>query len=117
MNDPLPAGGDQRRQESPPQGRRTERERFFREYLLRYTNAATLVTDEYRDAEEGAGLFAGFDPRERTYDVRKWRYDTEAGRPPGQPEAGEGRGQSFAATVGQLVGPDRLTERAERELQ
>src|SRR5437588_883297 len=73
-----------------PAEQRTERERFFSEYLLRYTNAATLITDEYRDAEEGAGLFAGFDPRERTYDVRKWRYDAEPGRPPGQPEAGEG---------------------------
>jgi formate dehydrogenase major subunit len=88
-----------------PAAERTERERFFYDYLLQYTNAATLITDEYRDAEDEAGVFSGFDQRERRYDVSKWRYDTEPGRPPGQPEAGEGRGQSFAATVGQLVGP------------
>jgi formate dehydrogenase major subunit len=86
-----------------PEAERTERERFFHNYLVLYTNAATLITEDFRDAEEG--LFAGFDPRERRYDARQWRYDTEPGRPPGQPEVGDGRAQSFAAMVGQLVGP------------
>jgi formate dehydrogenase major subunit len=86
-----------------PEAERTERERFFHAYLVNYTNAATLITEDFRDAEEG--LFAGFDPRERRYDIRPWRYDREPGRPPGQPEAGDGRPQSFSAIVGQLVGP------------
>src|SRR5689334_1530635 len=32
-------------------------ERWFREYVLAFTNAATIITDEYRDAEDLDGLF------------------------------------------------------------
>src|SRR6266508_4034983 len=32
--------------------RRSERERFFHDYLLHYTNAATLVTEEFQDTED-----------------------------------------------------------------
>ena len=56
---------------------RDARERFFFDYLTRYTNAATLITPEFKDteADDLAGLFAGFDAENRGYDVRKWRYD------------------------------------------
>src|SRR5262249_51010222 len=59
---------------------RNERERFFHDYLVHYTNAATLITEDFRDTEEDdfAGLFAGFDPKKRRYDPKKWRYETTA---------------------------------------
>src|SRR5262245_28472807 len=38
------------------------RERFFRDYLVRYTNAPTLISEDFRDAEDLDGLFSGFDP-------------------------------------------------------
>ena len=38
-------------------------ERWFREYVLAFTNAATIVDEEYRDAEDLDGLFSGFDAR------------------------------------------------------
>src|SRR5262249_12586430 len=62
-----------------PEGERSQRERFFHQYLTRYTNAATLITEDFKDTEEGdfAGLFSGFDADKRKYDARKWRYDTE----------------------------------------
>ena len=38
-----------------------EHERYFKEYVAHYTNAATLIADEY--CEKGdSGLFAGFNP-------------------------------------------------------
>src|SRR5947209_14212413 len=38
-------------------------ERWFREYVLAFTNAATIVGEDYRDAEDECdGLFCGFDP-------------------------------------------------------
>ena len=43
---------------------RSSRDRFFHDYLLYYTNAATLVNADFRDTEEGEGLFSGFDPQE-----------------------------------------------------
>jgi formate dehydrogenase major subunit len=36
-----------------------EEERFFREYVVRYTNAAVLVRDDFRDTEELGGVFSG----------------------------------------------------------
>jgi len=87
-----------------PEAERTERERFFHDYLVRYTNAPALITAEFRDTEEGEnGVFAGLDPERRHYDASKWRYDT--GPAGAAPRPGEGRGQSFAETVSRLVGP------------
>src|SRR6267142_88832 len=33
----------------------TPREQFFHDYLVRYTNAPTLITDEFQDTEDLAG--------------------------------------------------------------
>src|SRR5262249_16565769 len=76
----------------------TARERFFRDYLVHYTNAATLIAEDFQDTEELGGLFSGFDPAQRKYDPQKWRYETEA--PTRRPEdaagaPGEGRPDSF----------------------
>src|SRR4051812_33448848 len=57
----------------------------FREYVAAYTNAATLVTDEFRDTEDLDGLFSGWDPESQTYDVSTWRYQG----PDAPPEAGD----------------------------
>jgi formate dehydrogenase major subunit len=46
----------------------------FREYVVNYTNAATIVDERYQDAEELDGLFSGFDPETRTYDTETWQY-------------------------------------------
>jgi formate dehydrogenase major subunit len=47
----------------------------FREYVLAYTNAATLVSEDFRDTEELGGLFSGFDPDSGTYDPASWAYE------------------------------------------
>ncbi|NYI04878.1 formate dehydrogenase [Allostreptomyces psammosilenae] len=49
-------------------------EKYFREYVLAYTNAATLLREEFRDTEDLDGLFSGFDPDSRSYDVTTWQY-------------------------------------------
>ncbi|HTW12668.1 MAG TPA: formate dehydrogenase [Solirubrobacteraceae bacterium] len=46
----------------------------FREYVLAYTNAPTIIREEFEDV--GAeGLFSGFDPEKRTYDPTSWQYE------------------------------------------
>jgi formate dehydrogenase major subunit len=45
----------------------------FREYVTAYTNAADILPEEYVDAEDGAGLFSGYDPATRSYDNATWR--------------------------------------------
>ena len=46
----------------------------FREYVLAYTNAATIVSEHFVDTEELDGLFSGFDPETGTYDQTSWQY-------------------------------------------
>jgi formate dehydrogenase major subunit len=55
----------------------TARDRFHRDYLVCYTNAATLLTDDFKDTDENdaAGFFSGWDAENRVYDLTKWRYD------------------------------------------
>ncbi|MCW3040637.1 MAG: formate dehydrogenase, partial [Solirubrobacterales bacterium] len=46
----------------------------FREYVLAYTNAATIISEEFEEA--GAdGLFSGFDPDTGAYDPSSWQYE------------------------------------------
>jgi len=51
-----------------------ENERWFREYVLAYTNASTIIEDEFRDTEDLDGLFSGFDPVSGQYDYSSWQY-------------------------------------------
>ncbi len=89
----------------------TAREQFYHDYLVHYTNAPTLITEDFKDTEDLDGLFSGFHPHadkvdRGTYDVKKWRYESEpAAKPTVQPEPGESKGQSWSAQVGKLVGP------------
>jgi formate dehydrogenase major subunit len=45
----------------------------FREYVTAYTNAADILREDYVDAEDGDGLFSGYDPKTRTYDNATWQ--------------------------------------------
>jgi formate dehydrogenase major subunit len=64
----------------------------FREYVLAYTNASTIVDEDFRDTEDLDGLFSGFDPDARTYDVSSWQYEGMDTTPPaGRGDEGEAR--------------------------
>ena len=52
-----------------------ETESYFKEYVLAYTNAATILNERYRDAEDGGGFFSGWDPETHTYDPTTWQYE------------------------------------------
>jgi formate dehydrogenase major subunit len=51
-----------------------ENEKYFSEYLVNYTNAATLISDEYRDTDELEGVFSGFNGSDGSYDNASWQY-------------------------------------------
>jgi formate dehydrogenase major subunit len=75
-------------------------EKYFREYVLAYTNAAAIVGEEYRDTEDLGGVFSGWDPETSTYDISTWQYEgTEVGAAAGQryepmPQASDESGES-----------------------
>jgi formate dehydrogenase major subunit len=50
-------------------------ERDFREYVLPYTNAATIVSEDFRDTEDLDGIFSGYDPEARSYETETWQYE------------------------------------------
>ncbi|HEX8005703.1 MAG TPA: formate dehydrogenase, partial [Trebonia sp.] len=52
-----------------------ENGREFRDYVVNYTNAATIITEDFADTEDLDGLFSGFDPEHRVYDSRTWQYE------------------------------------------
>jgi len=50
-------------------------EHDFREYVLAYTNASTIVSEDFRDTEDLDGLFSGWDAEEGQYDTSSWQYE------------------------------------------
>jgi formate dehydrogenase major subunit len=72
-----------------------EEDRVFREYVVRYTNAATIVSDDFRDTEDLDGLFSGWDPDSQTYDPDSWQYaEMQVAAASGQRELGAPVGQA-----------------------
>jgi formate dehydrogenase major subunit len=58
-----------------------QNEKYFREYVVAYTNGPTVVGDEFRDTEDLEGLFSGLEADDRSYDPTTWQYkgvDVEA---------------------------------------
>jgi len=49
--------------------------REFREYVVNYTNAPVIIDDRYGDAEDGDGLFSGWDLEAGRYDPSSWQYE------------------------------------------
>src|SRR3989454_89639 len=83
------------------QSERWKRDAFFREFVVNYTNAATIVGDEFKDTEDLDGVFSGLmryapsikewplDGFVGQYDTRTWGYAPAAsGRPSTPPPAG-----------------------------
>ncbi len=80
------------------QSPRWNTERFFRDWLLHYTNAATLISDEFKDTDDLDGVFSGLmEYRGGTpewpyngfvgqYDNKSWQY-ARGGRGGAQGEA------------------------------
>src|SRR5918911_536269 len=76
-----------------------ENERYFEEYVKVYTNAATIITEDFEGAD-ASGLFSGWDEDSKQYDPTSWRYEghpidyASVGGSQGRivGEAGEGEG-------------------------
>jgi formate dehydrogenase major subunit len=93
--------------------RRWNEEPFFKEYVLNYTNAATLINPEFRNQNrvDETGFFPGWNPDLRTYDVRLWAYQSEGGTSPPANSTPVNDSQAFSQRVGQLLGPEPRQDR------
>src|SRR4051795_12960795 len=52
-----------------------ETESYFEEYVKHYTNAATLISEKFKDTEDLGGVFSGFDAETGMYDRSSWMYE------------------------------------------
>ena len=50
-------------------------EKYFREYVVAYTNAATILRKDFQDVDDLDGVFSGYDPETGTYDSETWSYE------------------------------------------
>src|SRR5262249_34255666 len=68
-------------------------DRWFKEYVLHYTNAATLIQEGFQDTEDLGGVFSGLDPETGVYGVLvgHWGYEESPSDRDGQGGRAEGR--------------------------
>jgi formate dehydrogenase major subunit len=59
---------------------------FALDYLKHYTNAPVIISEEFQDTEDLAGVFSGLDDNEEQYDFESWQYAGEQAKP--APEKG-----------------------------
>ncbi len=79
---------------------------WFREYVLAYTNAATIISEEFQDTEQLEGLFSGYDPERKQYDPAQmhWNYQGEPSPHTGHLPPGV-KSQSWSEKAGYLENP------------
>ena len=76
-----------------------QNEEYFEEYVKVYTNAATIIAEDFEEAD-ASGLFSGWNEDRKLYDPTSWRYEghpidyASVGGSQGRivGEAGEGEG-------------------------
>src|SRR3712207_7593827 len=49
-------------------------DRYFRDYVVNYTNAPVILSEDFRDTEDLDGLFSGWDPDTARYGSASWQY-------------------------------------------
>jgi formate dehydrogenase major subunit len=52
-----------------------QNDKFFRDYVVAYTNGPTILREDFQDTEDLDGLFSGFDRDHRSYDTTSWQYE------------------------------------------
>src|SRR4051794_37350158 len=69
----------------------------FREYVVRYTNAPVMLRDDFKDTEDLDGFFSGWDAKQKKYDPETWVYRSaprkDTKEAPGHSDFGGGHGK------------------------
>lgn len=85
-----------------------EKEKYFREYVAHYTNASTILRDDFKDTEDLGGLFSGFDEKEKCYSPETWNYEgapstkSSDGKHPAHAAASGGHGKDRGGEAGEI---------------
>ncbi|HZU34215.1 MAG TPA: molybdopterin-dependent oxidoreductase, partial [Candidatus Angelobacter sp.] len=83
-------------------------EKYFREYMVHYTNASTILREDFKDTDDLGGIFSGFDPENESYSPETWNYEgapsklSRIGKHPGHSDVGGGHGKDRGGEAGDL---------------
>jgi len=74
-----------------------DNEKYFREYIIPFTNASFILREDLKDTEELGGVFSGWNEKEKEYSSDTWLYEGEPtkseGSAPGDVDSAGGHGQ------------------------
>jgi formate dehydrogenase major subunit len=78
--------------------------REFRDYVVAYTNASTILREDFRDTEDLGGVFSGWDPDKQRYTTETWAYEGAEPSPhqTGHEDAGGGHGKDRGGEAADL---------------
>ena len=65
-----------------------DQEKYFRDYIVHYTNASFILREDFKDTEELDGVFSGWNPEEKKYKPDTWMYEGEPHRMAGGAASG-----------------------------
>jgi len=83
-------------------------DKYFHDYVVAYTNAATLVSEDFVDVDDLDGVFSGYDPETGTYDTASWSYEgMDEHSAGGGPSSSPGTGASGSGDEGEESESDR----------
>jgi formate dehydrogenase major subunit len=88
-----------------------ENERYLRDYVVEYTNAAAIVNPGYQGTEDLDGFFAGWDAERGEYDHYAWMYENPSSHPPAGTRSGHtGQAESERAAEAKATHFDRTLQ-------
>ncbi len=85
-------------------------EKYFRDYVVAYTNGPTILREDFQDVDDLDGVFSGYDPQTGSYDTGSWGYDGVSGlsaagsRKPPATDGGESEESQEARGSGHELG-------------
>ena len=96
-------------------------ESYFHDYVVAYTNAATLVSDDFQDVDDLDGVFSGYDPETGVYDPTSWAYqgaaEHAAAGPDRDPHDEEGGEAQHGHRSGDVLGGAGATHEGASEVR
>jgi formate dehydrogenase major subunit len=88
-----------------------ENEKYFKDYVVNYTNAATIISDDFQDTEDLEGVFSGLkeapqgSEQKYIYDNSSWQYKRVEPWDPAKAREEAKKAATFAEMIQKMVPP------------
>src|SRR3954452_4823129 len=79
----------------------------FRDYIVPFTNAGTIISEDFRDTEDLGGLFSGWDADKKQYSSESWAYEGSKPKDPGESMHQDRAGHAKERGVSAMEMPER----------